>query len=350
MDLSLKNKAWKEFELERLFTIYTGGDLIISRIIKGNIPIISHSIANNGIAEWTKPIKGQKLFNHKTTISLADRGNFYAFTQKIDFYIGTRVKALESDFLPCNSDILNFICILINKQSVKFSYGNNATGGTERIKILLPTTEQGNPDYEFMESYMRQKEQEKINAYKNFITKRISELKDIKDVVPLSEKDWGEFVIGGLFNLKIGKNVDGNKVNKSNGKIAYITRKEVNNGLDGFINFDNKYLTNIFPVITIGNETAEPFVQNYPFFTGTKVNILSPKTKLSKYSLFFIAQSLKMHKSKYSYSFTINSTRLKRQKIMLPLGESKQPDYEYMENYMKILELNKLKKYIEYQE
>ena len=35
-------------------------------------------------------------------------------------------------------------------------------------------------------------------------------------------------------------------------------------------------LTDEYPVITIGNETAQAFVQVYPFFTGTKVNILAP--------------------------------------------------------------------------
>lgn len=164
----------------------------------------------------------------------------------------------------------------------------------------------------------------------------------------LKNREWKEFVIENLFDIKIGKNVDGNKINKSSGKYAYITRKESNNGLDGFIDADNKLLNKDYPVITIGNETAEPFVQNYPFFTGTKVNILKSKIEISKYSLTFISICLKMHKNKYSYSFTINSTRLKRQKIMLPINHNHEPDYEYMENYMKQMELRKLKQYIEY--
>ena len=51
----------------------------------------------------------------------------------------------------------------------------------------------------------------------------------------LKNREWKEFVIENLFDIKIGKNVDGNKINKSSGKYAYITRKESNNGLDGFI-------------------------------------------------------------------------------------------------------------------
>lgn len=166
--------------------------------------------------------------------------------------------------------------------------------------------------------------------------------------VDLANIEWKEFVIQDLFNTRIGKNVDGNKVNKSTGKTAYITRKESNNGLDGFVNFNSEYLNIDKPVITIGNETAEPFVQDYSFFTGTKVNILIPKVKVSKSALFFICQSLKRHKSKYSYSFTINSTRLKRQKILLPATPKGKPHFSFMEQYMQAKEQEKLTQYYSY--
>ena len=164
----------------------------------------------------------------------------------------------------------------------------------------------------------------------------------------LKNIQWGEFFIEDLFFTKIGKSIDGNKINKKSGKVAYITRKESNNGLDGFINDDKSMMNNDFPVITIGNETAEPFVQNSPFFTGTKVNILKPKSKISKYSLAFIAQCLKGHKAKFSYSFTINSTRLKRQKILLPITLEGEPDYAFMEQFMQQKEQEKLEKFQNY--
>lgn len=171
MKVDLQNIQWREFELEELFNIYTGGDLIISRITKGNIPIISHSILNNGVADWTSPITGQKLFDSSKTISLADRGNFYAYTQKVDFYIGTRVKALEAKFENCDKDLLQFICPLINKQSVKFSYGNNATGGIDKLKILLPIDSKMHPDFGFMRNYIKLTEQKKNKEYQDYILK-----------------------------------------------------------------------------------------------------------------------------------------------------------------------------------
>lgn len=164
----------------------------------------------------------------------------------------------------------------------------------------------------------------------------------------LDSKKWKEFVIKDLFNTKIGKNIDGNKINKSSGKFAYLTRKESNNGLDGFINHEEDYLNNDKPVITIGNETAEPFVQDFPFFTGTKVNILIPKNDISKTALLFVSQSIKMHKTKYSYSYTINSTRLKKQKLFLPINTKGEPDFNFMEAFIKQKEQEKLQEYENY--
>ena len=164
----------------------------------------------------------------------------------------------------------------------------------------------------------------------------------------LADREWDIFLLGDLFHIEIGKNIDGNKVNRESGKTAYITRKEQNNGLDGFIDHEPDFLNNNYPVLTIGNETAEPFVQRYPFFTGTKVNILKPKQEFSASVLSFIAVSLRQHKFKYSYSFTINSTRLKRQAILLPVNSDRLPDLQFMEDFMKQIERRKISVILSY--
>ena len=164
----------------------------------------------------------------------------------------------------------------------------------------------------------------------------------------LTDREWGEFAIGEIFTITIGKSIDGNKVNRQSGKMAYITRKEQFNGIDGFIDYSEDFLNKDYPVITIGNETAEPFVQVYPFFTGTKVNILKPKQSLNASVLSFIATSLRKHKSKYSYSFTINSTRLKKQNILLPIDLEGNPDWQFMEDFIKQKEVAQTEKLIAY--
>lgn len=174
------------------------------------------------------------------------------------------------------------------------------------------------------------------------------EKQDEKKNSLINGNQWKLFTVGDLFYSKIGKAIDGNKVDKTTGNFAYITRKGINNGLDGFISYDKSYLNEHFPVITIGNETAEPFVQAFPFFTGTKVNILSPKVQMSQATMLFIVQSLKNHKEKYSYAFTVNSMRLKRQIIQLPVEKSGQPNYKFMEDYVKQHEQKMLQDYFDF--
>jgi len=44
----------------------------------------------------------------------------------------------------------------------------------------------------------------------------------------------------------------------------------------------------------------------------------------------------------------MGTARLKRQKIMLPINENNEPDYIFIENYMKNLEYKKLSEYLEF--
>lgn len=166
---NLSSVKWGIFCLQEIFNIYTGTDLIMNQVIEGNLPIISHAATNNGVACRTGTIEKRKLFSYKNTISLADRGNFKAFVQKEDFYIGTRVKALESKYnIPYLS--LFFIANQINLQSVRFSYGYNACDNVGKIRILLPVNKNDSPDYEFMRQYGKQIMLQKYNDYINYIS------------------------------------------------------------------------------------------------------------------------------------------------------------------------------------
>lgn len=53
---------------------------------------------------------------------------------------------------------------------------------------------------------------------------------------------------------------------------------------------------------------------------------------------------------KYSFSHEISDPRLAKERIMLPTTESGEPDYEYMEQYIKNLMIKKYKSYLDYVE
>jgi len=50
-------------------------------------------------------------------------------------------------------------------------------------------------------------------------------------------------------------------------------------------------------------------------------------------------------KEKYSFNREINGTRIRNEKIILPVTEKGLPDYDHMSNHMRCLEKQKLNRY-----
>lgn len=145
---------WGEFKIGDLFDIDTGSDLILFKAEDGDIPVVSHSAENNGIQKRVGSIPNRTLYDHTNTLSLADRGNFKCFVQDEDFYIGTRVKALISKTKVSKLCML-FLTTMIDSLAIHFSYKDNATGSLGKHIIKLPITSTGEPDWQYMEDYMR---------------------------------------------------------------------------------------------------------------------------------------------------------------------------------------------------
>ncbi len=144
--------SWYEFNLESLFEIATGRDVIIGNVIKGNIPLISHQHNNNGITEKIKQLKNRRLFNCKDTLPLADRGVFLATTQNENFHIGTRVKALTFKDGEKKLKSRLFFVTSINKLQVLFTdYSSNATDNLPNLKIQI-LANKNKPNYVLMET------------------------------------------------------------------------------------------------------------------------------------------------------------------------------------------------------
>ena len=344
--LKLTDVEWGEFLFPKIFSeIFIAKSSDSNALSKGDIPFVGRSSVNNGF-QGLYHVSGSKIVK-KNCITVSMVGEPRAFYQPYDFACSQNILVLRNEIL--NKDISKFLISIINNYLISKGFGYGYPVGLNRViknKLMLPINFQGQPNWQFMEDYIKQEQQVQARKVIDYYEQKLIEL--AADVVGLDKVEWKEFSIESLFNIKIGKNVDGNKVDRENGKTAYITRKENTNGLDGFIDEDSSFLNTNYPVITIGNETAEPFVQEFPFFTGTKVNILTPKFDIDVPVLKYIATSLRQHKNKYSYSFTINSTRLKKQNILIPTDESGNPNWKYMSDFVKKMELDKVNEVLEY--
>jgi hypothetical protein len=146
--------SFSMYNISDLFNVATGRDVIIGKVQAGNIPLISHQHNNNGITKYISKLNDRRLFNFKHTLPLADRGVFLATTQKNDFHIGTRVKALTFKDGEKDLKIRLFFVTSINKLQILFTeYASNATGElpNQQIQIL---TKNNKPNYEQMKTFI----------------------------------------------------------------------------------------------------------------------------------------------------------------------------------------------------
>lgn len=169
--INIEELPTAKFKVGDLFNIYTGKDLILGKLEKGNIPVISHSADNNGISHRSGKIETRPLYDKDRVISLADRGTFKAYVQQEDFYVGTRVKALEvKDDFQVSKEVLQYLATTINKLSELFDYSMNATGKIPELEIVLPNNPEVSeivPDWETMEKYIARIELQLLNRVIN---------------------------------------------------------------------------------------------------------------------------------------------------------------------------------------
>lgn len=152
-----------------MFDIYTWWDMLIQKLTEWDYPLISHSAENNWIEKLINK-QDKPLFDYHYTISLADRWNFKSFVQNSNFYVWTRVKALqlkEKYHKNISKESLLFLSSLIDRLSSLFDYRDNATSSLPNHSIKLPVDSEWNPNREYMENYIKnliEKNREKLKC------------------------------------------------------------------------------------------------------------------------------------------------------------------------------------------
>lgn len=148
--MNLNTNEWKEFIVGELFACSTTSALDINEAIEGNIPYITRSALNNGLTDYygntEKSVKGN-------CITIGAEGTI-AFYQPEDFIPGVKLYTIRHEKL--NSINAMFILTLLNSCSYLYSYGRARV--LEKLQqeiIKLPVDKNGNPDWQFMENYIK---------------------------------------------------------------------------------------------------------------------------------------------------------------------------------------------------
>ncbi|WP_428236993.1 restriction endonuclease subunit S [Gracilimonas sp.] len=170
--------------------------------------------------------------------------------------------------------------------------------------------------------------QEDFKTLKKFLNGNSQKIKLFED------RDWDWFQIQDLFKIKKGKRLT--KANMTEGNTPYIGAIDSNNGYREYIGQAPIHEGNTITVNYNGS-VAESFYQPNPFWATDDVNVLYPRFDLNPYIGLFFTTIIKLEKYRFNYGRKWHMERMNISEIKIPVNNDGNPDYEFMENFMKSL-------------
>ena len=163
----------------------------------------------------------------------------------------------------------------------------------------------------------------------------------------LVEKEWREFFISEIF-MKIQRGKRLTKGNQQSGETPYVSSTAANNGVDNFIG-NSKGIRTFENCLTLANSgsVGSTFFHHYTFVASDHVTALILE-KPNKYIYLFLSGIIRRLEEKYSFNREINDKRIQREKILLPVNSDGLPDWQFMEDFMRQIELYKIAEVISY--
>jgi hypothetical protein len=319
------------------------------------IPYITRSNSNNGIANFVS----ENNFDFGSddagciTVGLDTQTAFY---QPHKFVTGQNIQIITNDFLNENNAPF-YVTILKNQMIAKFNWGGNGAtlGRMKRLEALIPVTNTGDPDYNYMEEYTQQKRKSMLKKYRVHVEKQISEIGKPINIPKLNEKKWEPIRIIELFDSFVpGKSKGLNHLLRtSNGGINYIGATNRNNGVLCYVLNDESTKKMALPgncigFIKNGDGSAGYAIYKAESFISTSDVIYGYADWINRFTGIFFVAAQDMIEDKYSHGYKRNKDHLKGDMVMLPVTDEGTPDYEYMEQYSKNLMLKKYKQYLSY--
>ncbi|WP_236746210.1 restriction endonuclease subunit S [Mycobacteroides abscessus] len=144
---------------------------------------------------------------------------------------------------------------------------------------------------------------------------------------------WKLFALDDVFTVKKGKRVT--KANREPGSTRFIGASEKNNGITDYCDLEPNFEPHCLTVPYNGNSVGIAFYQDQPFFACDDVQVLVPKTEMSRFVLLFVAAVIRFERSRFTYGYKWNLARMKKTKIRLPVKNDGTPDWEYMDSVMR---------------
>lgn len=349
----LESTSWGEFRIGDLFDITNTFSFNKEKLTNGNqYDYITRTSFNYGILQSTGFINKKHLNEAGVwSLGLLQMDFFY---RKRQWYAGQFVRKVIPK-ITLNQNAILFFTTLLNKQkNILLSVlVRDVDEIFKNIKIHLPITSSGEINFNFMDSFIKELENERLTEIKKYLSKiglaNTTLTKAEQNALnSLNFKIWQEFKIGDLF-----KKLDFAKLNCKKSDLPAsksgdfvlpaITCSAENNGISCYVKKNEATVfKNAISIAANGN--APVFYQSGEFTILQDAYVVDFKDKKlsQKQNLFFTA-ILRNVLKKFDWNNKSGWEKVKNEIISLPICDDGKIDFDFMENFIKALSKQSIK-------
>ena len=323
-------KDWKDFKFGTLIDqiykakAHTDDELEFAEFpTKETIPYVTRTDLNNGV----------KAFVYRNGIDSIEKGNALVIGdttatisyQREEFVTGDHIVIVRAPWLNMFTGL--FIVSILKLEQYRYSYGRAFTMDLIlNTYVKLPARIDGKPNWKFIENFMG-------GLHTNPIT-----TSNRSSHKPLETNKWKRFRVVDLFTVEKGKRLTAD--DQTEGDTIYIGAIDSNNGVAAHIGQSPMHKGNTIS-LSYNGSVGEAFYQPDPFWATDDVNVLyfkpSNHHKFNQYIGLFIATLLKQEKYRFSYGRKWVLKEMEDTVLRLPVDPAGNPDWDFMENYIKSL-------------
>lgn len=306
------------------------------------IPFITRTATNNGVGGMVEPVEGVNPYP-AGSLSIALGGSIGStFLQTKDFYTSQNVAVLQPKS-NLDSGILLFLARLIEKECSKrfVAFGRELNKHIKRdFTIKLPLIKENMPNWDEIGTIVKDQiiPQLPKKAQKVWLQKYDTKPQN-QEEMKLNTQDWKWFVYESIFDIRKGKRLT--QADMIDGNIPYIGAIDSNNGLSSYIGNDSQLHEANTITVSYNGSIGYAFYQDKEFWATDDVNVLYPKFNLNRYIAIFICTLIEKEQYRFCYGRKWDLEAMKKSRIKLPVTSSGEPDWQFMEDYIKSLPYSK---------
>ena len=288
---------------------------------ENGVAFVSRRMGQNGISAYVAPIDElTPAPAGDISCALGGNGVLTTYIQEADFYCGYHVAILRRKVLMTKQQTL-FYCLCIKSNRYRYSYGRQANRTLR--KLLVPTIDE-------IPSWVDATDLNQIDG--------ANAVCGNTQARELNPSQWEDFRYNALFEIRKGRRLTKSKM--TDGGTPFIGSIDSNNGHRQYVAAEPNHEGNTITVNYNGS-VAEAFYQSEQFWASDDVNVLYPRFDLNPYIGMFLCALIRQEKFRFSYGRKWHLERMNEAIIRLPVTSKGEPDFKFMEGYIKSLPYSK---------